>query len=203
MSSLVKRFDAHLVACAAAAGAAVVGTAQKSDAAIVWSGPVNLNVPATTAGLYLNVQSGVNNTSPAAVPGWDINPWGSTTLNLFNPTAPAGGVYASTGGIPAPLAAGTPINASTTWGSGTLTPTNLNSTNNLVGFRFQNEANANQTHYGWVRFSVGATAATRSIVEYAWEDVAGVGINAGAVPAPGSLALLALGAAGLAGRRRK
>jgi len=44
---------------------------------------------------------------------------------------------------------------------------------------------------------------TRTVVDFAWENVAGTSIDAGAgaVPAPGAIALLGL--AGLAGRRRR
>jgi len=53
-------------------------------------------------------------------------------------------------------------------------------------------------HYGYVRLSIGATLATRSIIEYAYEDVPGASIF---VPAPGAVALL--GVAGLVGSRRR
>jgi MYXO-CTERM domain-containing protein len=58
-----------------------------------------------------------------------------------------------------------------------------------------------------MRFAMGApgsagTAMTRTVVDYAWENVAGTSIAAGAgIPAPGALALL--GVAGLAGARRR
>jgi MYXO-CTERM domain-containing protein len=42
---------------------------------------------------------------------------------------------------------------------------------------------------------------TRTVVDFAYESVAGESIAAGAVPAPGALALL--GVAGLAGTRRR
>jgi MYXO-CTERM domain-containing protein len=47
------------------------------------------------------------------------------------------------------------------------------------------------------------TSMTRTVVDFAWENVAGTSIDAGAgaVPAPGAIALLGL--AGLAGRRRR
>ena len=207
MSNLVKRLDAHFVACAAAAGAAMVGTAQQAEAGIVWSGAVNLPIALTTNGLYLNVVTGAinepGNTTGSSVPGWDINPYGSTSLIMFNNSATGVNPTYVMGNI----AAGTPINGSSTFGSGTVTngaPYNLNSSNNLFGFRFINEAAANQVQYGWFRVALGASTSTadRKIVEYAYENT-GQGINAGAVPAPGSLALLALGAAGLAGRRRR
>ncbi len=210
IQALKSRLDRHFVACSAAAAAATVGgvAQQSAEATIIYSGVVNLNVPSTVAGLYLNVVTGVNSSSPAAVPGWDVNPWNATGLGLFSPAAPAGGAYVVTApNFGANLAPGTLISGASLFGSGSSANNaqwNLNSSNNLVGFRFQNEANANQIHYGWMRISLSTTAGSqpRTIVEYAYEDVAGVGINAGAVPTPGTLALLGLGAAGLLRRRR-
>jgi MYXO-CTERM domain-containing protein len=78
------------------------------------------------------------------------------------------------------------------------------SAENIIGFRFV--AAAGTTHYGWMRFAMGAagsseTSMTRTVVDYAWNDVAGGSVEAGLVPAPGALALL--GVAGLAGARRR
>jgi MYXO-CTERM domain-containing protein len=77
---------------------------------------------------------------------------------------------------------------------------------NIIGFRFV--AAAGTTHYGWMRFLMGAagssgTSMTRTVVDYGWESDAAVAITAGAgaIPAPGAIALLGL--AGLAGRRRR
>lgn len=215
MSNLSKRIDARFLAAAAVVGAGA-GMAEQANAAIVWSGVVNLNIPSTTNGLYLNVVTGANNLpaggAGSTVPGWDINPWSSTTLNLFSPTGlPASVNGASTsayarlgaaGGNNLP--AGTVIDASNFYGTPITNNFTLNSSDNIIGFRFRNEANA-QIHYGWARISLGATlqGQPRSLVEYAYEDQPGVAIAAGAIPAPGSLALLGLGAAGLVSRRRK
>lgn len=195
---------------------AVAGAAATSaNAAVVLSGTVNLNIPSTTNGLYLNVVTGVNNlpgsTAGSTVPGWDVNPWSSSGLGLFNPAAPTGGSYVGTtanGTVALNLASGTSIGASSIFGSNSSATTaaasgfNLNSSNNLVGFRFQNEANGNQIHYGWMRIALGATLGgqTRTLVEYAYEDQAGVPILAG-LPTPGAASLLGLGA--LAGLRRR
>ncbi len=208
MSMLSNRLNKHFVAAAAVA---VVGATQVASAAIVSSGPVSIGIPATTAGIYLNVVTGVSNVSPGLVSGWDLNPWNASNLSWFNPSSPAGGVYVTGGGSSATLvdnlAAGTLISGASVYGSGVSESTgstafNLNSSDNLVGFRFLNEGTAT-VNYGWVRVLLGATqnATGRAMIEYAYEDT-GAGIEAGRVPTPGSLALLGLGGLAAARRRR-
>ncbi len=215
--SIKTRLDRHFVAFSAVAAAgAAVGFVENADAAIVHSGTVNLTIASSTNGLYLNVVTGVinepGNTGGASVPGWDINPWSSSALSYFNPAAPAGGVYVQRtgGGATANLPFGTLIGPASVYGSSPASTTGsephvLSSSSNIIGFRFQNEANANLVHYGWFRVSLDATlqGQPRTLVEFAYDNEAGRGIEAGVIPAPASAALLALGALGLAGRRRK
>ncbi|MBA2433187.1 MAG: hypothetical protein H0V56_13915, partial [Chthoniobacterales bacterium] len=134
--------NARVVAYASLAGATLlVPAVAKAD--IIFSGPVNLTIPTSTNGLYLNVVTGQNNLPApggpgSSVPGWDINPWSSTTLNLFNPTAPAGGVYQGSAGN-FNLAVGTLVSAAGPFSSGLFSNSpNFNSSNNYIGFRFQN-----------------------------------------------------------------
>ncbi|MBX3387201.1 MAG: hypothetical protein KF768_11570 [Phycisphaeraceae bacterium] len=201
MSKLANRLDAHFIACAAAAtGMGAVATA---NAAIVDSGPVNIVIPDNLDGVYMDIVTGATGTGGFA--GYDINPysavagqfhlWGATTTTwmsiagIFN--LPAGTLIDATGAFSRP-GGGTNIAPQVT----------LNSDQNFFGVQFINESNASLTHYGWVQIEFGATAGVRSIVRYAYEDVAGAGIGAGVIPAPGALALLAMGAAGVARRRR-
>lgn len=75
-----------------------------------------------------------------------------------------------------------------------------NVTGAFIGLEFPINATS---HFGWIRVDIDNAAGTFNIVDWAYEDQPGVGIEAGAVPEPGSLALLAAGAAGLASIRRK
>lgn len=209
----MKRFStAPIAAIATVVASSVVSSV---DAAVVSSGPVNITIPGVPPGVFLNVVTGQVGTSFSGVPGADVNLFGfGSTLTVSGPIvngaqSPTGGFARLNDGLNvANLASGVVIgdlpnmfwqtvNAGITTTSPAGSTFVLNSTNNYAGFRFLNE-NTGQVHYGYLRLSIGATLATRSIIEYAYEDVAGASIL---VPAPSALALL--GAAGLAGSRRR
>ena len=202
---------------AAAAAAVVVGS---SNAAIVYSGVLNFSCAVDIDGCYINVETGQLSNGPGSgVPGWDVNPYSTSGgMNFFNSTG--GGQMRRPGvttGTAGNLALGTVIGAAGSFNTGTgnvygtTSATGLNGgwtygSENIIGFKFVSAAGT--THYGWMRFAMGAagsagTSMTRTVVDYAWENVAGTSIEAGAgaVPAPGAIALLGL--AGLAGRRRR
>ena len=203
------KLDMHFAAAAAlcAAGAA--------NAAVVYSGAVNFVCAIDIDGTYINVETAQLTNGPGAgVPGWDVNPYRSSTgsgMNFFSPTG--GGMVSAAAGVGSAinLAADTLIGSTSNFSSSTATIAFgaaagqwQYGTNNLVGFRFVSAAGT--THYGWMRFLMGAQPAsgnlvTRTVVDFAYESVAGASIAAGAVPAPGALALL--GVAGLASRRRR
>ena len=192
--------------CAAMVGtAAMLAFAPAAHAIVVMSPASNIVVPATTAGVYINVVSGVSNVAPALAPGWDINPFGSTSLIFFNPTAPAGGVYVVTGGTtPVNLALGSVIGPAAAYGSGTANFSGtwqLNATN-YFGFRFIGDDT--QLHYGYGTMIVGATADVRSVGRLFYESVANTAITVSAVPEPASWALMlgGLAVAGALARRR-
>ena len=104
------------------------------------------------------------------------------------------------------FASGTSIGSGAQWAAVTTLASAFNpggpGTNFYAGFQFNIGTNA---HYGWIQFSIpsrsspftGATA-----VAAAWQNTAGLGINAGAVPAPGAIAVI-LGAGLLRTRRRR
>lgn len=201
MSKLSKRLDVHFAAVAAAAGAAVVANVGTAEAAIVHTPGANIPINADFSGVYLNVVTGATGFSSGGTPGWDLNPWLSGSAgNMFTPTGGGSMSSAPESGV-LNLAPGTPITAAGPWDTGTASAAAYGSSDVLMGFRFTNE-NAGQVQYGWARLRFPVTGNPGIIYEYAYEDT-GASINAGAVPAPGSFGLLALGAAALAGRRRK
>ncbi|HJX25616.1 MAG TPA: hypothetical protein VJ252_05630, partial [Chthoniobacterales bacterium] len=63
-NTLGLRGNTRLAGYAALAGAALAAPAIPSaDANIIWSGPVSINIPSTTSGIYLNVVTGVAGSS--------------------------------------------------------------------------------------------------------------------------------------------
>ena len=64
-----------------------------------------------------------------------------------------------------------------------------------VGVRFENESG---THYGWIRFeNPTGSPIEGSITGYAYETIPDQGIIAGAIPEPGTVGLLSVGALGI------
>ena len=210
--SMSNRLANHF-ALAAVATAAVAAT---SNAAVVYSGVVNFACAVDIDGCYINVQTNQLSNGPGSgVAGWDVNPYSSGGgMNFFNSTG--GGQMRYPGVTTGPagnLAVGTEIGATGSYNTattavvfGSAAGNWAYSAENVIGFRFR--AAAGTTHYGWMRFLTGAagssgTAMTRTVVDYGYESTAATAIlaGAGAVPAPGAIALLGL--AGFAARRRR
>ena len=203
---LVKHF-----ACAAA----VTVVAGAANASVVYSGVINFACAVDIDGCYINVQTNTLSNGPGSgVPGWDVNPYSSG--GGMNFITPGGGQLRYPGVTAGPagnLALGTSIGSTGSYNTsttgvvfGSAAGNWQYSAENIIGFRFV--AAAGTTHYGWMRFLMGAagssgTSMTRTVLDYGWESAAAVAITAGAgsIPAPGAIALLGL--AGLAARRRR
>jgi len=214
--NISNRLDKHAVAASLVA----LGAAAAANAAVVtWN--INLAVPATTDGLYINVETGVTydgSSANANFPGWDLNPYGATSMAFFwsgstNGSSAAVRLNTTAGGttsgstlssLPEGFVVGAQLvggasGASFGSGSASFTTTSQGKWSfnalNYFGFRFTNAAG--QIRYGFGVMQMGATATVRTLVSVSYEDSGGSIV----VPAPGALALL--GVAGLAGARRR
>lgn len=168
---------------------------------------VSIAVPATTSGVYINLVTGLVGTTPASVPGWDINPWGSGSLFFYSATT--GGIVVS-GGTPADLAAGTVIGSGSTFATspGAATLFTATAGSHVFGFSFLNESTG-IINYGYARITTtaGGNGRPATITQLVYDNsgaaltVAAVG---GAVPEPATWAmmLMGFGAVGFAMRRR-
>ena len=184
------RLESHFVACAAAVAASALGTTAAAD--VVYSGVVNITVPANIDGIYLNVETGAYGSSGAGTAGWDTNPYGTslTAVSLYSATgtghmrAPeAGTLTARTNLLPdTSIGIGSFFYASSSATIGTLPGQWSANAEGVYGFKFL--AADGLTHYGWLRLSIGANAATRVIVDYAYENIAGVDIRSGSGGGP-------------------
>ncbi len=202
------RFEKHIVAAAAVA----MGAAAAANAAVVYSGPVNFVCAVDIDGCYINVETNTLSNGPGSgVPGWDVNPYMTGGgMNFFNSTG--GGQMRYPGVTTGPagnLAVGTSVGSTGSFNTattgvvfGSAAGNWQFSAENVIGFKFVGADTL--THYGWMRFLMGAagssgTSMTRTVVDYAYESTAGASIVV--TPAPGAIALL--GVAGLAGGRRR
>lgn len=211
---------------AVAAGVLALAGIVPAQAGVVYSGPVNLAIPNTTAGLYVNVLDGSSFSGPGTFPvlgspgaNFDFNVFGTSAWTLFSPTssgqsAPTvpltsrGYVSATTTGAASSLALGTLIDGSSIFNTGSPSAAALSTgAPVLFGFRFRNEgpdlsvATDDTVHFGWARVVLTA-GVPGTLVDYAFESTPLTGIQAGVVPEPAAWLLMASGLAGLVARQR-
>ena len=197
----------------------VAAVASLLSAGSAYASPVSfstpITVPNTVSGVYINLLTGASATSPAAVVGWDFNPWGSTVngLSFFWPSTPAasaGGVASTTSGPFISLAPGAVISSASifsTTASAAASGFQVPGTH-ILGFRFFNEATA-AINYGYLSITSGATAGFPATINgWTFENSGGAitvpGATAG-VPEPTTWALMLMGfgAMGAAMRRTR
>jgi hypothetical protein len=213
-----KRFASKLeskLARYALAGSAVLAAPAAANASIIY----NTGSP---AGLPANITTGATTSLNVSLDGTITD---FTLAVNTNPQASVSGPGTTSFVVdidgPEALTLGTLINGSSVLGStgnlfsisGPTKSGNWQSTDTPVqaylGVAFDISGS---THYGWAQLTVDAnfgfpSNASITLIDYAYESQAGVGIEAGAtasaVPEPSTLGLFALGAAGVMALRRK
>jgi hypothetical protein len=147
--------------------------------------PVDWAVPTTLDGIYIDVETLATGFSESAVPGWDINPYGASSLQWYNAAGTGMMRYPGvTTGSAGSLVPGMLVGPDESYGSGSVSvgadpgQWRLNDTN-YFGFRFV--ASDGQTHYGWGSMAIGdaINGSDRRITGIAWESMPDVGIVVG------------------------
>ena len=180
-----------------------------AHSAVVYSGQMNITIPLNFTGIYLNVFTGA--TSTAQPVDWNTAPWmnpffggvdlSSDDLLRLQITGtdqvinlPYSSVVDSTGNYPAGES-----------GSSTHFGPAANqfqaSTPGYIGFAFETTVGG-PTYYGWAKITVN-NSSPGTVHEWAYENVAGTGINVGAIPEPGTTALAVLSVGLVFARRRR
>ena len=214
-SSLSSTLDRRLAAYAAVAAAALAAPAIPTADAVIVTNNINLTIPATIDGAYINFLTGATGSSGGTVVGWDINPYLTNGVFTFfwTTTAATNGGGVATGpatGVYASLNPGAIVSAAATFiansgGGGAGSTINFQSSGqHILGFRFLNEATS-AINYGYAVFNnTGPSGFPATLVSYSYEN-SGAAITV--VPEPSTFALFGVVAAGALGlrqwRRRK
>ena len=210
------KVQAQLALCATAVAGIAIAP-QAHGALVTTFANTTIAVPATTAGIYLNLETGVSGTT-GAVAGYDFNPYlayyGSQLGFYWGPTATRGAGVASstTTGPYLDLPTGSIISSASTYTSAILGTTGspfLTDGTHTLGFKFFNAAGT--VDYGYLRLQTSSASGTgfpATILGWVYDNTPGAAVTVGsaAVPEPSTVAFLAIagGAVGVrAWRRRK
>jgi hypothetical protein len=205
-----------LVPMTTAAGAALA-MAPAADATIVYVANQNFDLPLATGPSYDTARLDLDNAGAATDVqlAFTYNMTAMTSYANISALTTVQGIF-TTGGpfnAAANLSSGASIGPggniayATTGPTGTAFRT-LNDFYGTTGFAGVVFNIGGQPHYAWLRIQVNGAGDFLTIIDWAYEDQANTPIAAGAVPEPGSgalvgLGLLALGARGVRHRRKR
>lgn len=162
------------------AGMLLLASCVAVHAAVVCSPMTNLDVPATTEGLYLNLITGTSGTTEASVPGFDIDIYASANSNpsgqmkfYWGPESTGGAGVASSGDAYAVLGPNVTIGADSTFTRAAFTgDTSVwqAGTSGYLGLRFRDETPATIV-YGWLALTSTAPLGFPATIEgWCYED---------------------------------
>jgi hypothetical protein len=177
---------------AAAVAVSLFALASAARGAVLCQDPnPDILIPATTAGVYVNLVTGVNAITPAGAPNWDINPWSTTLQYYFNNAADpssAGAVAATAGGNLLELSGSATVSSAELYSTETPTDAQMvdwqnGSTGQYLGVRFWNESlGVPAINYGWIQVdTTTATGHPANIRRWCYED-SGAAITTGTTP---------------------
>lgn len=209
VSQLKTRMDRYGMFAVAGAAAAAAGGAHTADAGIVYSGAQNLDIPGNITGVYIDMDGDAVDDANFYLSAPAVRWFGPqatadafTALNdgTYIQNLNAGDLIDSSGFTTVPT-----FNGLIGYGYGYGETFNPPNNSGYVGVSILVGGN---THYGWIQLAnlteiSDGNGNNGVVVDWAYNDVAGASIEAGQVPEPGSLALLALGAVGMMTRRKK
>ena len=142
-------------------------------------------VPVTTSGIYVNLFTGVSGNTTSA-PGWDFNPWGSTTVNFWvATTTPLTGFVDDGAGVIGNLSNGDVVGPASTFLTGNSTTARMATwragvTNGNLGMRF---VEGGSTYYAWLNVtSVGPQGTPVTINSWCFDNTPDTAIPVGTTP---------------------
>ena len=179
---------------------AALAAAAPARAAIIHQ-QVDIPIPATQNGLWINLETGAVSTTSTGPAGWDFNIYtnggytsgpaaGGPTVVLYTGSTNGSGFMRYPGtitGTPPALPTGAVVAAYGSYGAGTAQfgsyegAWRLNASN-YIGFKFRTADGS--LHYGWARIAVGASSFERVLAEYAYETTPDTFIAVGATAGP-------------------
>lgn len=165
--------------------------ATSAQAAEVCSQLLNLDVPATTEGLYLNLVTGISGTSESAVPGFDVNLYAAANTTpsgqmkfYWGAESTGGAGVASSGDSYAVLGPGEVIDGDALFTRAAFTGDTSAwqaGTSGYLGMRFRSET-PDIIVYGWLALTTTAPLGFPATIEGWCYDDSGAAISTPALP---------------------